>query len=484
MSLIGSLLFKFLQKLNVPVKLALVSALIYCVHPLFVSSVAWIPSRGDLLLTVFSLAAFLSLMKFLTNGSLVALIAHLSFFILALFCKETAAALPILFGFYFVVFYKGDKRKVVHYAALAVYALSIAGWFVMRSKAIGSNTSSNDLVGLSALGANLRVIPEALAQLIFPLGLEEFPTFSITKTSIGVLALAAMIIVFIKGKQGTKRELLFGATWFLVLTIPALFFKNTQIDYLNHRFILPLVGVLIFIVFALPRKLRETVTLKTQMIFAFIALVLVIMSFSRMPHYADPVKFYTAATSDDSRSPLAFYNMGNTMKNITFNYTAAIQNYSKAIELKADYPEAYNNRGNAYVLQRSYEIAIRDFTRAIELKPDYADAYYDRGIAYKNAGIYDKAIADYTRTIELDPGYYKAYNNRGFVYFTLEDFNKAIADYTKAVELNPSYARGFYNRANAYIRKGDNEKACQDFEKAGQLGAQEAYESMDKYCQK
>ena len=67
----------------------------------------------------------------------------------------------------------------------------------------------------------------------------------------------------------------------------------------------------------------------------------------------------------------------------------------RAIEIKPDYAEAYNNRGNAYNGLGNYRQAIEDFNRAIEIKPDYAEAYYNRGNAYNSLGNYRQAIEDY-----------------------------------------------------------------------------------------
>jgi len=45
-------------------------ALLYAVHPLFVQAVAWIPGRGDLLLCLFRLLAFIALVQFGARGDI------------------------------------------------------------------------------------------------------------------------------------------------------------------------------------------------------------------------------------------------------------------------------------------------------------------------------------------------------------------------------------------------------------------------------
>ena len=79
----------------------------------------------------------------------------------------------------------------------------------------------------------------------------------------------------------------------------------------------------------------------------------------------------------------------------------------------APYPtfdaEEYLRRGVEAGQRGQYSEAIEDFTKAIELKPDYAEAYYLRGLAYHRQGEYEHAIEDFTKAIELKPDYAEAY---------------------------------------------------------------------------
>ena len=79
--------------------------------------------------------------------------------------------------------------------------------------------------------------------------------------------------------------------------------------------------------------------------------------------------------------------------------------YDRAISLKPDYAEAYNNRGVAKAEQNRHVDAIADYDRAISLKPDYADAYNNRGVAKADLGQRDMAIVDYDKAIQLQPDY-------------------------------------------------------------------------------
>ena len=60
----------------------------------------------------------------------------------------------------------------------------------------------------------------------------------------------------------------------------------------------------------------------------------------------------------------------------------AIKDFSKAIELKPKFAEAYHNRGETHAIKGDSEFAIDDYNGAISLKPDFAEVYYSRGQAY------------------------------------------------------------------------------------------------------
>lgn len=86
--------------------------------------------------------------------------------------------------------------------------------------------------------------------------------------------------------------------------------------------------------------------------------------------------------------------------------------------------DSYYHRGNANYQRGNFSAAIADYTRAIEANPKYKQAYYKRGLVKDAEGDRDGAIADYTRAIEIDPKYADAYRGRADVW---EKKNSMIA---------------------------------------------------------
>ena len=111
-----------------------------------------------------------------------------------------------------------------------------------------------------------------------------------------------------------------------------------------------------------------------------------------------------AGCGDSPRTPIPAITEYN--KGVHFadreDWDTAITCYTKAIRLKPDLVEAYENRGNAYVKKGEYDMAIKDYSKAIRLKPDFASAYNNRGIAYREKGDLAKAVADIAKAKELE----------------------------------------------------------------------------------
>lgn len=133
--------------------------------------------------------------------------------------------------------------------------------------------------------------------------------------------------------------------------------------------------------------------------------------------------------------------------------------------------ETYLAHGDQYAGIKDFEHAIADYTRAIQLKPDYAEAYNNRGLAealQSKAGL-SNAIADYSQAIRLRPDYAYCYNNRGVAYMASGHPDEAMQDFNQAIKLKPNFLQAHSNRGNAYHWKGQTFLALLDFFQAGKI---------------
>jgi len=137
---------------------------------------------------------------------------------------------------------------------------------------------------------------------------------------------------------------------------------------------------------------------------------------------------------------------------------------------KEDEAHTYCVQGIAHSEEGLHDLAIQDLTKAIELKPGFAVAYYNRGVIYSEKGLHDLAIQDLTKAIELKPGFAGAYRNRGFNYSKKGLLDLAIKDYTKAIELEPDSAVVYYLRSVVYAMQKDHDASWADLRAAQKLG--------------
>jgi lipoprotein NlpI len=150
-----------------------------------------------------------------------------------------------------------------------------------------------------------------------------------------------------------------------------------------------------------------------------------------------------------------------------------IRLYNNAIELKPDYYNAFNNRGNARYSKRDVEGALQDFDMAILLKPKFANTYNNRAIVRKAKGDLVGALEDYNEAIRLRPDSVitlsKAFSNRANVRRILGDLEGAFDDINFAIHLRPDSAEFFNSRGNVLVAKGDQKGALADYEEALRL---------------
>ena len=467
---IGCLLFLFFAAFGIGPNLSLLGALLFCAHPLFVSSVAWIPARGDLLLLVFSLASFLLLARYLRTGRRASLALHWVCFTAALFCKETAVMLPVVFIVYYALISPVRLSGRVTLGVLALYGVSIAAWFTLRSIAVGGAQQHDD-VGFIALLPNLRIIPEALAGFILPLDIGPVPHFSVTATLLGLGVIGVVVAATVVAKGGGRAQKLFGLSWFLLLLLPTLVYRNQYYDYLNHRFFLPLVGVMLFLHAAVPRRWLELPPARAIAALIVATVALGSATAAGLRAYASPLAFYDSAVAHSPENALMRNNRGN-VKLQSRDYAGAIEDFRSAVKLDPQLAIAYYNCGNAYAQSGDLRNAIGQYDQDLALNPRDGDAYLNRGNAYDQLGERRLALQDYDRAVELKANDPLAYNGRGIAHAELGHYAEAVADFDRAIALNPRLAEAYVNRGQANRARHNLAEAARDFRTYRELTGQ------------
>lgn len=118
--------------------------------------------------------------------------------------------------------------------------------------------------------------------------------------------------------------------------------------------------------------------------------------------YNDAIKSFDSAIAIDPRYAEAYNNRG-LARHALGQSQSGRSDLDEAIRLDPNSAVYPFNRGVIYLDLESYSEAIRDFTRAIERKPDYSEAYRHRAMAYQLDGKLDLALKDIDDALKITP---------------------------------------------------------------------------------
>lgn len=88
----------------------------------------------------------------------------------------------------------------------------------------------------------------------------------------------------------------------------------------------------------------------------------------------------------------------------------------------------------------------------------------------------------YRQSLDFDPDLHYAWFNLALVLSEQGEFDESVDAYTKALKVKSEFPEALYNRGVTYLYLENEKKACNDFSKAGELGIEEAYKLVRKYC--
>jgi tetratricopeptide (TPR) repeat protein len=187
-----------------------------------------------------------------------------------------------------------------------------------------------------------------------------------------------------------------------------------------------------------------------------------------------------AVASSESLQPSLtaeeYYRLGTEADN-RGNYPEALADWTRAIHLKPNYAEAYNERAGTLIDIGNYQAALKDCTQAIKLNPRYARAYFRCGVSYKNLGNTSAAMKNLSDSIRFNPKFGYAYLRRGELEINQEHYIAAVDDLTQAIKSSPDSTCSFcshFKRGYAYMMLKEYQKAEADFSEALRY---DAYES-------
>jgi protein O-mannosyl-transferase len=465
------LVFFFIRGISNKTAPALLTALFFGIHPMFVESVAWVSERKDVLYAFFFLLSLIFYVEYVRKkkGVLLLLLSFLMFGCSVL-SKSTALLLPLL-----LILIDWYLKRNFDWKQLTEKILFLIISIIIAVVALNSQYSEKftdysayqySIFDRPFLAANsilfyiyMFFLPFKLS-IIYPYPDKTgifLPTEYYLAFIVLIILIYALYRIIKKSEVEMQRLIIFGVSFFIIMLLLCLHFialPGFSVSAERYAYI-PYIGLFFVFSMVISNLDEKSANMHNQKKYYFYILITIIV---------------------------VFFSISTYSRNKVWKSNISI--FSDAVVKHPDAAMPYNNRGLAYSQDGDIDKAITDFTKAVELKPGSATYHYNLGNAYLAKHNYPMAVKCYTSTITINRGKAEAaYINRGIAYQKSGFYIASYWDLTAAINLNGQFTSiAYFNRGSDRIILNDKKGACSDWQTSLNMGYTEAQSQLLKYC--
>ncbi len=287
---------------------------------------------------------------------------------------------------------------------------------------------------------------------------------------LAVLAIAVHAVVLaaavIAARRGYTLAAL-GVFWFYVALIPYVLLPQREV-MVEYKTYLPAIGVAM-IVAEILRRLQPGVHLKWQVpAVAAITLLLAVTTLRRNVIYESTINLWSDAVAKSPDKARPHFNLANSLFQAD-RLDEAIAHYERALEIGTDPARAHNNLGIALMQRERVDEARRHFASAVEIAPQFYHASNNLGTALKKLGRRAEAVEAFRRAIELRPDFHEGRFNLGSTLIQLEQHDEAAEHLRAYLKHRPEYGHAHGLLAAALFEQRNWNEAVEHYERAVRL---------------
>jgi tetratricopeptide (TPR) repeat protein len=454
-----ALVFIFIFLLLGKVEVSAICAALFGVHTLHVESVAWVSERKDVLYTLFFLASLIFYIKYIKEDKKEFYFFSILLFILSCLSKGMAVSLALVLpGIDYLLGRRIFDRKVLLEKVPFILLAIAFGFIAIYAQRLGPDTEGMpDYNFMNRLVFASYGLVQYFTKLIIPLNLSAFypypekgslPFIYQASPFIILISIAALILISVKQNL---TEIIFGIFFFLCTIFLVLQILPVGKAIMADRYAyIPSLGFFLIIGIAYDKISGIGPSYKkTAMLFLGLYTGMILLfTYDRCKVWKDSFALWTDVIEKFNNVEIAYNNRGVTFASIK-EYTKALDDYNKAIEINPKNAEAYNNKGVTLANLKEYKEALNNYNKAIAFRRNYQEAYYNRANAYISLEDPQTAILDYNVALKLNPYHSGALNNRGLAKRLVKDLNGAMDDFNRVIQLDPQNAEAYSNRSLA-----------------------------------
>ncbi|MBE9535550.1 MAG: DUF4034 domain-containing protein [Proteobacteria bacterium] len=209
---------------------------------------------------------------------------------------------------------------------------------------------------------------------------------------------------------------------------------------------------------------------------------------ARIYHYH--LKDYSLALEDISRAielrPVMdeYYLLRAKIYFTTGNYYDSLEDLHAAELIKPDDPKisewkewvskALVYQGHQLYKESDYNGSVEMFGLAIDSNDKNFEAYYWRGMAFTYLADIDSAFSDFEKAIDVNPSHFESYRMIDYILAKDKQWESIIGYWDSFIAVEPDNAEAYLERAGTYYHNRDLINASSDLEKSCELGNKEA----------
>jgi tetratricopeptide (TPR) repeat protein len=470
---------------------ALLTGLLFGLHPLTVEPVAWLAERKTLLGTFFALLSLLAYTRYARSQHAVPWIVACVAYALGLLAKPTVTPLPAVM-LLLDVWPLGRVRE--HRPATF--------WPLVREKTpfFVLGTASGIITLVSQARTASLIPPTAhppgfvplvichnivfyLVKVFWPVTASAFHPFPAPLSLSHPLVLAGVIgtVVLLSGLVLATRWTvapLIGWLIFFILVLPTMGIIGFTIVIAADKYAyFPVLGLLLLAAAALSR-LWNAYAGRSKLARGLLGLLLLLVASQEWrltartyEHWQDTERLTRYMLAHAPQADAVHYSLGvcllergrkaegaahlqealrlnpaNWMAHTELGALArqagqldrAVAHYQTALQIDPQHVPAWNNLASVRLQQGRYEEALSASDEALRLRPEHHTAHLNRGLALLGLHRYEEARAAFEAALRLKPDYTRAWEELGHALLRRGQLDAAAAAYRNALRLDPN----------------------------------------------
>jgi predicted negative regulator of RcsB-dependent stress response len=454
---------------------ALITALLFALHPIQTDSVTYLSGRRDVLSGLFVLVGFYSFLRYRLTEKRGYLIGLSLSFILAFFSKESGIILPLLCFAYDSFdrsnftqwengvstirrFWAGMRTAIYENRVVYLSFFAGTGAFAFYVLFLVRGTWQQTYHGGSlwfTLLTDARIFVHYLKQLVFPITLNadySYNAFPVTVSWTDQQTLIAILVLFGIGvgcylALNWRPLVTLGGLWFFLALLPVAQIIPHHEMMAEHYLYVPSFGFFLSVV-AIVDPYFEPHRSK-RLAYGVAAVVLVLLSLRtiwRNTDWKDELTLWQKTVQVAPDAARARNNLGAALLR-QGQSTEAMQHLERAVSIKPDFAIAHANIGKVHLDRNELDLAAQKLHVALELNPKELLPRLWLGAAYIRQGQEQEAEEQFRMVLATPSLSAYAYNNLGVLFVRRGQMTEAQSAFESALSVMPNLAAARENMA-------------------------------------